>query len=193
MASMGIYIFNWKLLSKYLNEDRNDKASVNDFGKNIIPKMILANKKVYAYPFQGYWKDVGTIESLWEANMDLISDNNQLNIHDPLWKIYSLNPTFPPHYAGPNAEIKNSLVSEGCFILGKVEHSVIFPGVYVGENTVVKDSVVMPNTKIGNNCTVIKSVIGSSATLKNNCKLGDEENIALVGNGIKIESDESIC
>lgn len=193
MASMGIYIFNWKLLSKYLNEDRNDKTSANDFGKNIIPKMILAKKKVYAYPFQGYWKDVGTIESLWEANMDLISDNNQLNIHDPLWKIYSLNPTLPPHYAGPSAEIKNSLVSEGCFILGKVEHSVIFPGVYVGENTVVKDSVVMPNTKIGDNCMVIKSVIGSGATLKNNCKLGDEENIALVGNGIKIESGESVC
>lgn len=104
-----------------------DKTSANDFGKNIIPKMISAGKKVYAYPFEGYWKDVGTLESLWQANMDLICDNNQLNIHDRSWKIYSRNSTLPHQYAGPNAEIEDSLVSDGCFILGKVEHSIIFP------------------------------------------------------------------
>lgn len=193
MASMGVYIFNWKLLSKYLNEDRNDNISTNDFGKDIIPKMISAGEKVYAYPFEGYWKDVGTIESLWRANMDLISDNNELNIHDDLWKIYSLNPSLPPHFAGPNAEIKDSIVSEGCFILGKVENSVISNGVYIGENTVVKDSVIMPDTKIYDNCMVVKSVIGSGAIIKDNCKLGDGENICLLGNGSKIESGESIC
>lgn len=193
MASMGVYIFNWKLLSKYLNEDRLDKDSINDFGKNIIPTMISVGKKVYAYPFEGYWKDVGTIESLWEANMDLISDNNELDIHDDFWKIYSVNPSLPPYYAGPNAQIKDSLVSEGSFILGKVEHSVISSGVYIGENTLVKDSVIMPGTKIGDNCIIIKAVIGSAAVLEDNCKLGNGENISLLGDGSKIESGESIC
>lgn len=192
-ASMGIYIFNWKTLLKYLKEDQEDQNSSNDFGKNIIPKMIQAGKKVYAYPFEGYWKDVGTVESLWEANMDLISDNNTLNIHDSTWKIYSLNPTMPPHFAGEEAEIRDSLVSEGCIIHGKVYHSVLFPGVYIGKDTIIKDSVIMPNTTVGCGCSINKAVIGSNAVMKDRCAVGKGDDIALLGDGSKVESGESVC
>ena len=129
MASMGVYIFNWKFLKNFLKDDENNKHSSNDFGKNIIPAMLISERKLFAYPFKGYWKDVGTIESLWQANMDLIDDNNELNIHDETWKIYSINPTNPAQYIGPNAKVTNSLVVEGCIVLGEVSNSVLFHGV----------------------------------------------------------------
>ena len=147
-ASMGIYIFNWKVLKRALEEDELDELSSNDFGKNIIPKMLEEGRKLVAYPFKGYWKDVGTIESLWEANMDLLKDENELSLHDDEWKIYSANPVRPAQYIGPEAKIKNSLIVEGCIVNGIVENSVLFQGVHVGENTVIRNSVIMPNTII---------------------------------------------
>lgn len=191
MASMGIYIFNWKLLRKFLSEDASDERSANDFGKNIIPKMLAHGKNMYAYPFEGYWKDVGTIESLWEANMDLLKENNKLNIYDEAWKIYSVNPTKPPQYIGPDAEVLCSIIPEGCRILGKVENSVLFPGVYVGEGAYVKDSVIMPNAFIGEKSRVNKAVLGSDVVVQNEAVLGDGKEIAVVGDGSVVKAGEA--
>ncbi len=179
-ASMGIYIFNWKLLKKYLKEDAADKSSDNDFGKNIIPKMLADGKKLVAYPFQGYWKDVGTTESLWEANMDLLRDDNELNIHDYNWRIYSVNPSKPAQYIGTEAEVTSSLVVEGCVINGKVENSVLFPGVYIGKNSKVINSVLMPNVKIGDNVVIDKAIIGPEAVVRRDCVIGNGEKIAVI-------------
>jgi glucose-1-phosphate adenylyltransferase len=192
LASMGIYIFNWKLLKKYLREDEGDKTSSNDFGKNIIPNMLNTGKQIFAYRFEGYWKDVGTVESLWEANMDLIHDDNELNIHDNNWKIYSVNPTRPAQYIGPNADVKGSLVVEGCVILGEVKNSVLFPGVYVGKNSKIVDSVIMENTKIGENVTVEKAIVGMNVAIRKNSKVGNLKKITLVSEGQDIKKDSVI-
>lgn len=191
LASMGIYIFNWKLLKKFLKEDDEDKTSSNDFGKNIIPNMLKAGKKLYAYRFNGYWKDVGTIESLWQANMDLLDDNNKLNIYDTKWRIYSVNPTMPPQYIACNSNVKGSLVVEGCIVFGKVTNSVLFPGVHVGKNTIVTDSVIMPNVKIGDNVVIKKSIVGSNAKIDDNLIIEGKDNIAVVGEGSRVK--ESIA
>jgi len=192
LASMGIYIFNWKILKKYLKEDASDEKSSHDFGKNIIPKMLNSNKKMYAYDFQGYWKDVGTIESYWQANMDLIEEGNTLDIFDKSWKIYSVNPTKPPQYIGPNADIKGSFIPEGCVILGKVHHSVLFPGVYVGENSYVNKSVIMQNSRIGDNVTIDKAIIGTGAEVMDNVIIGDGEEIVVVAEGSKTKENIAI-
>jgi glucose-1-phosphate adenylyltransferase len=189
LASMGIYIFNWKTLKKYLKEDEMDKESSNDFGKNIIPKMLNAGLNLYAYRFEGYWKDVGTVESLWEANMDLISDTNELNIHDNEWKIYSVNPMRSAQYIGPNADVKGSLIVEGCVIHGEVKNSVLFPGVYVGKNSKIVDSVIMENTKIGDNVIIEKAIIGNNAIVRKNCKIGNAEKITLISENQDIKKD----
>lgn len=192
LASMGIYIFNWKALKKYLKEDEADKSSSNDFGKNIIPNMLNGCKKLVAYPFEGYWKDVGTVESLWEAHMDLINDDNELNIHDTNWKIYSVNPIRPAQYIGPHAEVKKSIVVEGCTVFGEVRNSVLFHGVYIGKNSKVVDSVIFPNTKIGDNVTIEKAIIGSDAVIRKNCSIGDSSKITLIGEGQDIKKDTII-
>ncbi len=192
LASMGIYIFNWKALKKYLKEDEMDKNSSNDFGKNIIPNMLKDNKKMVAYPFKGYWKDVGTVESLWEAHMDLIKDEHELNIHDTSWKIYSVNPIRPAQYIGPNAEIKGSIVVEGCTVFGEVKNSVLFHGVYIGKNSKVVDSVILPNTKIGDNVIIEKAIIGSDAVIRKNCHIGNPTKITLIGEGQDIKKDTVI-
>lgn len=192
LASMGVYIFTWSVLREALKKDHGDKKSSNDFGKNILPDMLENSMKLYAYPFKGYWKDVGTIESLWEANMDLIKEDNELDIHDTNWRIYSVNPMRPPQYVGKNATIKGSLVVEGCTIFGKVVNSVLFPGVYVGENTVIKDSVIMPNTKIGENVTIQKSIIGSEVIIRDNCTIGESKKITLIGEKEKIKANTVI-
>lgn len=189
LASMGIYIFNWKTLSKFLHEDELDESSSNDFGNNIIPKLLAAGKKLYAYPFEGYWKDVGTIDSLWQANMDMIDNKNELDLHDPDWRIYSVNPTRPPQYVGETAIIKNSLVVEGCIVLGEVYNSVLFPGVHVGKNSKIYDSVIMPNTIIGENVIIRKSIVGSNSVISNNCLIGDNEKISVIGEGSKIKEN----
>ncbi|WP_286905254.1 glucose-1-phosphate adenylyltransferase [Clostridium sp. UBA1652] len=179
-ASMGIYIFNWRTLKKLLKEDEADKNSNNDFGKNIIPKMLEQGKKLMAYPFEGYWKDVGTIESLWEANMDLLKDDNELNLYDNEWRIYSINPVRPAQYIGPHASVKSSLIVEGCIVHGEVENSVLFPGVFVGKNTVIKNSVIMPNTKIGENVIIDKAIVGNNVTIRRECRIGHGNNITVI-------------
>ena len=180
-ASMGIYIFNWRILKKFLREDEKDKNSSNDFGKAIIPNMLNEGKRLIAYPFKGYWKDVGTIESLWEANMDLLKIDNDLNLYDSDWKIYSQNQVRPAHYIGEEAKIVNSLVVEGCIINSKIENSVLSQGVYIGQNTVVKDSVIMTNVQIGDNVIIEKSIIGSNAIINNNCHVGNGKSIEVIG------------
>jgi glucose-1-phosphate adenylyltransferase len=192
MASMGIYIFNWSTLKKYLKEDEQDKSSRNDFGGNIIPKMLDAGLNLYAYPFEGYWKDVGTIESLWQANMDLLDPDNMLNIHDTTWKIYTVNPNRPPQYVGMDAKITNSLIVEGAVIHGHVENSVLFPGVYVGKNSVVKNSVIMSNTRVGDNVTIEKSIIASNAIIRKGSSIGSSEKITVIGEKQDIKSNSVI-
>lgn len=188
LASMGIYIFNWKTLKKHLKEDELDKFSSNDFGKNIIPKMIKRGVKMVAYRYEGYWKDVGTVESLWEANMDLLRTDNNLCLQDEEWRIYSVNPSSPAQYIGASAEIKNSLVDEGCFIQGKISNSVVFQGVHVGKNSIIIDSVVMPNVNIGDNVVINKAIIGSDAIIRRESRIGSGEEIEVVGAREEVKS-----
>ncbi|MPQ43317.1 glucose-1-phosphate adenylyltransferase [Clostridium tarantellae] len=179
-ASMGIYIFNWKELKNFLEKDELDENSSNDFGKNIIPKMLNDGKRMVAYPFKGYWKDVGTIESLWEANMDLLKNENELSLYDDEWRIYSTTKVRPAQYIGSKAKIKNSLIVEGCIVHGTVENSVLFQGVYVGQGTIIKNSVIMPNTRIENNVTITKAIVGSEVNIESNCEIGNGDNIAVI-------------
>ena len=162
MASMGIYIFDWAFLKDYMERDEQDENSSNDFGKDIIPAMLRDGAPLYAYPFDGYWKDVGTIKSLWEANMDLISDPPRLDLNDPLWRIYSRNPVMPAHYVGGNALIRRSLVTEGSEVYGTVEHSVLFSGVRVEAGAVIRDSILFPGAVIGRDAVVNKAIIGEN-------------------------------
>ncbi|ALB43963.1 MULTISPECIES: glucose-1-phosphate adenylyltransferase [Clostridium] len=180
LASMGIYIFNWKTLKKYLREDESDKTSKNDFGMNIIPSMLGNGDKMVAYPFKGYWKDVGTIDSLWEANMDLIREDNELDLHDEEWKIYSVNPVRPAQYIGENAKVSNSLVVEGCVVNGQVESSILFQGVQIGKNSVVRDSIIMTDAKIGDNVVIEKAIVGSGAIVRKDCKISLGDEIAII-------------
>lgn len=179
-ASMGIYIFNWKALKKYLKEDEANPNSSNDFGKDIIPAMLRDGLKMYAYPFKGYWKDVGTIDSLWEANMDLLKEDSGLDLYSNDLRIYSASDVSSAQYLGPNAEVKNSLVTDGCAVYGKVENSVIFQNVYIGKNTVIKDSVIMPNAKIGDNIKINKAIVGDSAIIRKDSTVGNGKEIVVV-------------
>ncbi|MBW9147921.1 glucose-1-phosphate adenylyltransferase [Clostridium sp. CM028] len=189
LASMGVYIFKWSVLKQLLKDDNLDKNSSNDFGKNIIPKMLINNQKLYAYPFKGYWRDVGTIESLWEANMDLLSDDNELDIHDNQWKIYTVNPMMPPQYIGPSASIDNAMLNEGCTVFGEISNCVLFHGVHVGKNTKITNSVILPNTKIGNNVVIDKAIIGSNVTVRRNVHIGNGEDIIVIEQGREIKVD----
>jgi glucose-1-phosphate adenylyltransferase len=186
LASMGVYIFSWKALKQYLIKDEGNPDSSKDFGKDLIPLMLEEKARMYAYPFEGYWKDVGTIESLWEANMDLLDENNGLNLNDKNWRVYSVNPYQPAQYIAPSAVVKSSLVNEGCAIFGEIEHSVLFYGVQVGEGTVIKDSVIMPNAKIGNNVTIHKSIIGENTIVEDGAVVGGNGEIVLIGGNERI-------
>ena len=172
LASMGVYIFKYDVLKEYLTDDERDPSSANDFGKNIIPKMLANGEKMLAYRFEGYWKDVGTIQSLWEANMDLIDDPPKFDLNDRDWVIYSRNYALMPHYIGANAKIRKSTIAEGCEVEGTVDHSVIFSGVKIGKRTVVKNSVIMPGAQIGDDVVIEKAVIGSKAKIGNSVKIG---------------------
>lgn len=164
-ASMGIYIFNRELLERYLIEDEADPESSKDFGKNIIPRMLADGRRMYAYPFSGYWKDVGTIQSLWEANMDLLDENSELDLADREWRIYSRNNAVPPHFVGGYAKITGSLITEGCEIEGIVENSVLSSGVKVARGAYIKDSVIHSGVTIGEGATVNYSIIDSDTTI----------------------------
>ncbi|MEH7548190.1 MULTISPECIES: glucose-1-phosphate adenylyltransferase [Bacillaceae] len=159
LASMGIYIFNWSILKEYLEMDERDPNSSHDFGKDIIPLLLDENKKLYAYPFKGYWKDVGTVQSLWEANMDLLGEDCDLDLFENDWRIYSVNPNQPPQYISPDAIVRESLINEGCTIEGKIDKSVLFQGVTIGKNSIIKESVIMPDAEIGENCLIEKAIV----------------------------------
>lgn len=172
-ASMGIYIFTWSKLRDYLIRDEENKDSSNDFGKNIIPMMLKDGQRLFAYEFSGYWKDVGTISSLWEANMDVLHpETSGLTLNDRKWKIYARNTAEPPHYIGENAVISNSIVSEGCNIDGKVINSVIYHGSTVEQGAEIKDSIIMPGTKVGANSRICHAIVGWNATIGENCVIG---------------------
>lgn len=178
LASMGIYIFDLAALQKYLNMKDENGDGLLDFGHDIIPRMIDDKEPVVAYPFKGYWKDVGTLESLWEANMDLIDPDSELNIQDQSWRIYSVNHTRPPQYITELAKVHDSLIVEGCVIRGEVHHSVLSMGVQIGKGAVVRDSIIMSNSIIGDNCVIDRAMIGE------NCRVADGQHI---GNGQTIE------
>lgn len=189
LASMGIYIFKWKLLKQYLIEDEKDPNSSNDFGKNIIPNLLNDHKKLMAYPFKGYWKDVGTIESFWDAHMDLLKPDNELNIFDKNWKINTRQGVYPPLYVSEDAIVITSLVDKGCEIEGEVRNSVIFPGVKIGKNSKVINSVVMQNTVIEENVIINKAIIANDVVVKKNTVIGDDEHIAIIGQGKTVKSE----
>jgi glucose-1-phosphate adenylyltransferase len=165
LASMGIYIFNWKELERYLKLDAVNPESCHDFGKNILPEMLQDGKKLVAYPFKGYWKDVGTVKSLWEANMDLLDENSDLNLFDYSWRIYSVNPNQPPQFLSSDASLTDSLVNEGCVIEGKITRSVVFQGVTVKTGAVINESVIMTDATIGRDCLIEKAIISSGIVI----------------------------
>ncbi|MGP7819688.1 glucose-1-phosphate adenylyltransferase [Niallia sp. 01092] len=162
LASMGIYIFKWTVLQELLEEDNANKHSSHDFGKDIIPLLIKKQKKVVAYPFKGYWKDVGTVQSLWEANMDLLNEKSELDIYDYNWRIYTVNPNHPPQYISSEAIVKESMINEGCTISGEIEQSIVFQGVNVGKGTIIRSSVIMPDAKVGENVYIEKAIVPSN-------------------------------
>lgn len=195
-ASMGIYIFNKALLKQYLIDDEADPNSSKDFGKNIIPKMLADGCKMYAYPFSGYWKDVGTIQSLWEANMDLLGEKPEFNLRDRDWRIYSRNYSDPPQHIGDYAKISNSLITEGCNIEGIVENSVLASGVKVARGAYIKDSVIMKDVTIGEGTTVNYSIIDSDTVIGAGSVVGRtksaDEQITVIGSDLNIKPGTEI-
>lgn len=186
-ASMGIYIFSTDILLEYLEADEADENSENDFGKNIIPNLLRNGEKLFAYNFEGYWKDVGTISSLWESNMDLIGDNPVFKISDKNNKIYSRNMARPPQFVGPRAKTLNSMISEGCRIYGTVENSVLSGGVIIEEGAVVKDSVIMEDVVIKSGASVYTAIIDSDSVISSGATVGSEgagkDNITVIAKG----------
>ncbi|MBR5445753.1 MAG: glucose-1-phosphate adenylyltransferase, partial [Clostridia bacterium] len=195
-ASMGIYIFNRNILEKYLIADEADPNSSKDFGKNIIPNMLADGCGMYAYPFSGYWKDVGTIQSLWEANMDLLDENSELDLGDRDWRIFSRNNAVPPHFVGGFAKITNSLITEGCEIEGIVENSVLSSGVKVARGAYIKDSVILSGVTIGEGATVNYSIIDSDTVIGAGSVVGRtrsaDEQITVVGSDLQIKPGADI-
>lgn len=201
-ASMGVYVFSWDKLKKYLTEDEADPNSSNDFGKNIIPKMLGDGQRMFAFPFKGYWKDVGTIESLWEANLDIINPNVDLDLSDKSWRIYSRNPMAPPHYIGKDAIVENSSVSEGCEIDGLVDYSVVSPNVTIEKDAEVKYSVIMPGATIKSGAKVYYSIIAEDAVIESGAQVGaipenlenpEDWGVAVIGSGATITSGKKIA
>lgn len=203
LASMGIYVFSWSALCTYLLTDATSTVSSHDFGKDVIPQMLAGNERLYGYRFGGYWKDVGTVESFWEANMDLLRDEPALDLYDPDWRIYSVSPTQPPHVIANTAQVVCSLVSEGCQVFGQVENSVLFPGVYIGAGAMIKDSIIMPYASVGTNAIVNKAIIGRNSIVEAGAQLGvnsqiEQEisqwfsGITLIGENLTITSEAKI-
>ena len=194
-ASMGVYVFNWKKLRKYLIEDEAKEGSSNDFGHDLIPAMHNNGERMFAYQFDGYWKDVGTINSLWDANLDLLNPKVDLNLENDGWKIYSRSPAAPPHYIGASAEIESSMITEGCDVCGKVDFSVLFANVTVEEGAEVKYSIVMPGTVVKKGAVVQYSIVAENAVIEEGAVVGespenmkniDDWGVAVIGNGVTI-------
>ena len=201
LASMGIYIFTWDKLRQYLIADEEDTTSQNDFGKNLLPAMLNAGERMFAYRFEGYWKDVGTIDSLWEANMDLLNPKVPLDLSDPSWKIYSRNPGMPPQYLAPTAVVQNSSITEGCNIYGKVESSVIFAGVTVEEGAEIIDSILMPGTVVRRGAKVQYAILAENVEIDEGACVGESPEectdlsrwgVAVVASGLRVGKGASI-
>lgn len=194
LASMGVYIFGWKKLKRYLETDNAMKESSNDFGKDVIPRIIGEGERVFAYLFSGYWRDVGTIESLWQANMDLLKPNPAIDLDDPSWRIYARSPVEPPHYIANGASVKNSMIAAGCMIGGEVYSSVVFHGVRIDKGAVVRNSVIMPNSHVRAGSQVMKSIVAEDVDIGEGAMIGfnpDEINrqsagITVVGDGVTV-------
>lgn len=195
LASMGIYVFSWDKLRKYLIEDENTEGSANDFGKNIIPAMLSDNQKMMAYRFEGYWKDVGTIDSLWDANLDLLNPKSDFDLTDPSWKIYCSTEGLPPQYISDSAHIENSLVTVGCNVYGNLDFSILFSDVTVEEGATVEYSLVMPGAKIKKGATVRYAIIAENTVVEENAVVGEppemmadinDWGITVIGEGLKV-------
>ena len=192
-ASMGVYIFTWDKLRHYLEEDEADKKSSNDFGKNIIPNMLNDKQVLVAYSFNGYWKDVGTIESLWEANMDLLETPMPIDMHDKRWRIFAKNPGMAPHYIAKGATVRDSLITEGCEVYGNVNHSILFAGVIIEEGAKVESSVIMPGSIIKRGAVVRRAIVAENAVVGPGAFVGEETgNIAVIGQGITLPAGVAI-
>lgn len=201
LASMGIYVFSWEKLRKYLIENENANTGSKDFGKDIIPAMLADDERLFAYEFEGYWKDVGTLDSLWEANMDLLSPSVPLNLYDPNWKVYSRHNNMPPQYIGKNAHVENSMITEGSVVDGTVDFSIISSGVTIEEGASVKYSIVMPGTTIKKNAVVEYAIIGENCVVESDAMIGmnpesvpnrDDWGIAVLGHNITISSGKRV-
>ena len=201
LASMGIYVFSWEKLRKYLIENENANTGSKDFGKDIIPAMLANDERLFAYEFEGYWKDVGTLDSLWEANMDLLSPSVPLNLYDPNWKVYSRHNNMPPQYIGKNAHVENSMITEGSVVDGTVDFSIISSGVTIEEGASVKYSIVMPGTTIKKNAVVEYAIIGENCVVESDTMIGmnpesvpnrDDWGIAVLGHNITISSGKRV-
>lgn len=197
LASMGIYIFSAKKLYKYLEEDNANPASSNDFGKDILPKMLSCGEKMMAYEFDGYWKDVGTLDSLYEANMDLLGDTPNFDVTDSSWKIQSRSPLAPPHYMGVDSKVGNSIIMSGCEVDGTVEDSVLASSVIVKKGAVVKGSIIMSDTIIEENAKVEYSIIDENTVIGKNAKIGDPKEsgkgLAVIGRNVKVGDGAEVC
>ncbi|GHU57723.1 glucose-1-phosphate adenylyltransferase [Clostridia bacterium] len=203
LASMGIYIFSWKTLRRHLiANEKDDSCTDKDFGKEIIPAMLGEGSKLIAYQFDAYWKDVGTIDSLWEANMDCLDPNIPLDLYDPSWKIYSRTPVMPPHYCGGNAAVENSMIAEGCNIDGEVDFSILFAGVVIEPGASVRSSIIMPNTTIKKGAVVEFAIVGEDCTLGTDVRVGskpedvpnrDDWGIAVIGHGITVAEGKVVA
>lgn len=187
LASMGIYIFSWKVLRKMLIADMKNADSNHDFGKDIIPALLADNRKLVAYKFKGYWKDVGTIDSLWEANMDLLDSNNDLDLSDPTWKIYTEDTTTLPQYLGPEADIRRAYITQGCVVNGEVKNSVLFTGAKVGKGAKIIDSVLMPGVEVEEGAVVRRALVANDVRIGKGAKVGsaNSEHIELVAKRVK--------
>lgn len=193
LASMGVYVFSWARLRKYLKDGVDKGRQMDDFGHDVIPAYLRNSEAVYAYSFDGYWKDVGTIESLWETNMEFLDPNHELDIRDSSWRIYSRSYNTTPQYISEEANVIQSMITDGCFIAGTVDHSVLGHNVKVGKGSIIKDSVILPNTVIGENCHIEKAIVGEGAYIYEGAKvIGEIGNIAVVGNQerVGVKKDE---
>ncbi|GCF95419.1 glucose-1-phosphate adenylyltransferase [Enterococcus florum] len=194
LASMGIYIFNWDRLRGMLLNSYQKDGQMLDFGKHVIPAYLDSGENVFAYRFNGYWKDVGTIDSLWEANMEYIDPNHSLNIRDKNWRVSAKNTVSPPHFIATEAEVKDSLIVDGCYVAGKISHSILSCDVQVKEGATISDSVIMPGAVIGKNVTISRAIVGENAIIGDDAEVIGEEEIAVVGYseviGVSVDENE---
>ncbi|MCM3712586.1 glucose-1-phosphate adenylyltransferase [Alkalihalobacillus oceani] len=187
LASMGVYLFNWSLLRTYLTRDAASPTSSHDFGKDVIPALLADQRRLFAYPFTGYWKDVGTIESYWQANMDLLDNDPPFSLHQPDWPIYSVNPNQPPHYLAPSAKVTDSFINEGCIIKGRIKRSILFHQVEIQEGSSVTESILMPRVTLGKHVTLNRVIVTEGVTIPDHTTLQSPNGDILV-----ISSDEDL-